>query len=97
MINDARWNLSSVSQFISRCGEDGEHVQAQNANEEDADNVNRLAVNSDGAEDEIEIIEIMNTGLTLGSRLDESATVVIRQRKDTRTCRLRNGRSGKIN
>lgn len=96
MINDARWNLSRVSQFISRRGEDCEHVQAQNANEDDADSVNRLAMNSDGAEDEIEIIEIMNTGLTLGSRLDESASVVIRQRKDTRTSRLHNG-SGKIN
>lgn len=97
MINDARWNLSRVSQFISRRGEDCKHVQAQNANEDDTDNVNKLATNSDGAEDEIEIIEIMDIVMTLGSLLDESASVAIRQREDTRTSRL-NGEGGrKIN
>lgn len=80
--------LSRVSQFICRRGEDCEHEQAHEADENDADHVNRLAVNSNGAEDEAQIVNIMNASVTLRSPPDEAAAVLIRQRSDSRTKRL---------
>jgi hypothetical protein len=54
-------HLRTKLQFISGRSEDGKQVQAQNGNEKAGKNVNKLAVSSDRAEDEVEIIEIMNS------------------------------------
>lgn len=88
MINDARWNLWKVLQFISSRGEDGKQIKAQDADEQNSEDVNNFTVCSDGAVDEIQIIKIMNSSTTLRSLHNEIASFLIRQRWDVRTRRL---------
>lgn len=79
MINDAWRKPLRSSQSISSCRQDGKQIQAEDADEKNATNVNMLALKSDGAVDEIQIIKIMNSSVALGSGEDEIAAVLIRQ------------------
>lgn len=76
-MNNNLWKILHFSQFIHRDGEDCEHQPAQNTNENDSDHVHGLAVNSESAEDEAEVIEIMNTSVALHVLLDEAAAVLM--------------------
>lgn len=69
-------------QFISGRCENGEQVQADCENEDNADDVSARSMVANSAEDEAEIVEIMNSGVTFAGLLDKGAALVMRQRDD---------------
>lgn len=88
MINDVWRNLLKVLQFISSCREDGEEIKAQDKHENNTADIIKLSSWTDVAEDEIKVVEIFHSFMTLLRILDEFASVSIRQPQDMRTRRL---------
>lgn len=69
-------------QFISRCRKDGEQIYTKNANDDDSNHVETFCVRTNSAVDEIQRVEMMHSGMTLGSSIEEAASVLIRNISD---------------
>jgi hypothetical protein len=82
VINDIRWNLSRTLQFISRCRQNSEEIQAQNADHSDSSYFQNGFMGADSAEDEFKEVDVMNKSVAITVLNDVIASLVNIQIQD---------------